>query len=402
MEQTRNGLIRITCPGTTPLDEDQSACLLRRKPNQLLSLWIRQDNELEFILNSNGLIPLSQLKGRINPGQSLQYLKQIAQAAYIATDHLLTIDLRLLVPDLIMVNVVASHLIKLISLPIPEQADLSIRIGNSDPLSLKHCNLVRWLAVENSWPPELTQELDRLFQDQRWAELIKYLSIIISREKSALAQSAAQESLILSTTNTAAVEIRPGIKEAIKTRVRSLKKKCQKKSKSSHWGETKIMSKHLSNNEPTNQGYQLKLVNSLKRLGQWLGLLKDSTPMSELLDLEPTENLPNRTPNYRLAILCEGLPGTPMADDGQKAFILVDEFIIGRDSKRVDLFLDSPAVGRRHARIMRRGENFFVEDLGSLNNTLLDGIRLEKYRETLLPDRCRLTFADRSFYFSTD
>ena len=194
----------------------------------MLSLWIRQDNELEFILNSNGLIPLSQLKGRINPGQSLQYLKQIAQAAYIATDHLLTIDLRLLVPDLIMVNVTVSHLIKLISLPIPEQADLSIRIGNSDPLSLKHCNLVRWLAVENSWPPELTQELDRLFQDQRWAELIKYLSIIISREKSALAQSAAQESLILSTTNTAAVEIRPGIKRQ-SNQGQVAQKKCQKR-----------------------------------------------------------------------------------------------------------------------------------------------------------------------------
>lgn len=402
MEQTRNGLIRITCPGTTPLDEDQSACLLRRRPDQLLALWIRQDDELEFIVNSKGLIPLRRLKGQINPGRALQYLKQIAQAAYIAADHLLTVDLRLLIPDLLMVDTTESHLIKLISIPVPEQTDLSIRIDNSDPISLSHCNLVRWLAAENSWPLELTKELDRLFQDQRWAELIKYLSVIISREKSALAQSAAQESLYLSATNETAAETKLGVKESIKAKIKPLKNICRRKSKSSNSGETKTMPKYSSYSEQMTPGRQRKPAKSLNRLGQWLGLVKDATPASELLDLEPTENLPNRTPNYRLAILCEGLPGTPLADDGQKAFILVDEFIIGRDSKRVDLFLDSPAVGRRHARIIRRGENFFVEDLGSLNNTLLDGIRLEKYRETLLPDRCRLTFADRSFYFSTD
>lgn len=401
------GLIRITCPGTTPLDEDQSACLLRRKPDQLLALWIRQDDELEFILNSSGLIPLSRFKGQIKPGRALQYLKQIAQAAYIAADHLLTVDLRLLVPDLLMVDTTESHLVKLISLPVPEQTDLSIRIDNSDPISLSHCHLVRWLAAENSWPSELTKELDRLFQDQRWAELIKYLSVIISREKSALAQSAARESLTLSAADKAAAATKPGTtkpgtKESIKAKVRSLKKKCRRKSKSSISGEAKIMSKYSPSNEQIMPGQQRKPARSLDRLGQWLGLIKDAAPASELPDLEPTENLPNRTPNYRLAILCEGLPGTPLADDGQKAFILVDEFIIGRDSKRADLCLDSPAVGRRHARIIRRGENFFVEDLGSLNNTLLDGIRLEKYRETLLPDRCRLTFADRSFYFSTD
>ena len=353
-------------------------------------------------VNSKGLIPLRRLKGQINPGRALQYLKQIAQAAYIAADHLLTVDLRLLIPDLLMVDTTESHLIKLISIPVPEQTDLSIRIDNSDPISLSHCNLVRWLAAENSWPLELTKELDRLFQDQRWAELIKYLSVIISREKSALAQSAAQESLYLSATNETAAETKLGVKESIKAKIKPLKNICRRKSKSSNSGETKTMPKYSSYSEQMTPGRQRKPAKSLNRLGQWLGLVKDATPASELLDLEPTENLPNRTPNYRLAILCEGLPGTPLADDGQKAFILVDEFIIGRDSKRVDLFLDSPAVGRRHARIIRRGENFFVEDLGSLNNTLLDGIRLEKYRETLLPDRCRLTFADRSFYFSTD
>lgn len=402
MKQTKSGLIRITCPGTTPLDEDQSACLLRRKPDQLLALWIRQNGELEFILSSSGLIPLSQLKGQINPGRALQYLKQIAQAAYIAADHLLTVDLRLLVPDLLIVDTTESHLIKLISLPVPEQTDLSIRIDNSDPISLSHCHLVRWLAAENSWPSELTKELDRLFQNQRWAELIKYLSVIISREESALAQSAAQESLNLSATHETSAETKLGTKGSIKAKVRTLKNMCRRKSKSNKSGENKIMSKYPPYSEQMIPGRQRRPTKSLNRLGQWLGLIKDATPASELLDLEPTENLPNRTPNYRLAILCEGLPGTPLADDGQKAFILVDEFIIGRDSKRVDLFLDSPAVGRRHARIIRRGENFFVEDLGSLNNTLLDGIRLEKYRETLLPDRCRLTFADRSFYFSTD
>lgn len=102
---------------------------------------------------------------------------------------------------------------------------------------------------------------------------------------------------------------------------------------------------------------------------------------------------------FRIALLSEGLPGTRDEHDGMRSFILVDEFVVGRGGDAVDFWLDSDAVSRRHAVIRRRAGSFFIEDLGSTNGTLLDGKKLNRRREYLLPDRCRLTFADRAFYF---
>ncbi|MBP1757674.1 MAG: hypothetical protein H6Q62_530 [Firmicutes bacterium] len=106
--------------------------------------------------------------------------------------------------------------------------------------------------------------------------------------------------------------------------------------------------------------------------------------------------------NYRLGLLSVGLPGSPEEMDGLRAYILVDEFLVGRDDMYCDLPLPVPSVGRRHARISRREGSFFITDLGSKNGTSLDGRRLNKLEEYLLPDRCRLEFADQAFYFSAD
>ncbi len=105
---------------------------------------------------------------------------------------------------------------------------------------------------------------------------------------------------------------------------------------------------------------------------------------------------------YRLGLLSVGLPGSPEESEGLRAYILVDEFLIGRDETYCDLPLPIASIGRRHARITRREGSFFITDLGSKNGTNLDGRRLNKLEEYLLPDRCRLEFADQAFYFSAD
>lgn len=46
--------------------------------------------------------------------------------------------------------------------------------------------------------------------------------------------------------------------------------------------------------------------------------------------------------------------------------------LIGRELN-VDVRLDSPDISREHAAITRRGEGFFLEDLGSLNKTVFNG-----------------------------
>jgi hypothetical protein len=106
--------------------------------------------------------------------------------------------------------------------------------------------------------------------------------------------------------------------------------------------------------------------------------------------------------DFRMAMLAEGQPGTPEENEGLRAFILVDEFLIGRDPKDADLCLSDPGIGRLHARITRRAGSFFICDLGSRNGTRLDNRRLLKNAEQLLPDQCVLQFAERPFYFQAD
>ena len=49
---------------------------------------------------------------------------------------------------------------------------------------------------------------------------------------------------------------------------------------------------------------------------------------------------------------------------------------IGR-SPDCDVFLDDVTVSRRHAVLIRRGEEWFIEDQGSLNGTFLNRHRIE-------------------------
>ena len=116
----------------------------------------------------------------------------------------------------------------------------------------------------------------------------------------------------------------------------------------------------------------------------------------------PTELLSSKQALFRLATLSEGMIGTAEETAGQRAFILTEEFVVGRDFRLVDLCLTGYAVGRRHARISRKGATFFITDLGSKNGTRLNGELLNKMVEYRLPDRCQIQFADRPFYFEAE
>ena len=121
-----------------------------------------------------------------------------------------------------------------------------------------------------------------------------------------------------------------------------------------------------------------------------------------LLREQPTELLSSKQATFRLATLSEGMIGTAAELAGQRAFILTEDFLIGRDSRLVDLCLTGHAVGRSHARITRKGATFFLMDLGSKNGTRLNGECLNKLVDYRLPDRCQIQFADRLFYFEAE
>ncbi|MGV8025124.1 MAG: FHA domain-containing protein [Anaerolineaceae bacterium] len=54
-----------------------------------------------------------------------------------------------------------------------------------------------------------------------------------------------------------------------------------------------------------------------------------------------------------------------------------DEYIIGRELIN-DLIINDPEISRRHARLFKKNDHYFLEDLNSTNGTFYSGKRIEK------------------------
>lgn len=141
-----------------------------------------------------------------------------------------------------------------------------------------------------------------------------------------------------------------------------------------------------------NNSFVKRIINRLKNINRY----KKSVPSETTVPINPQDDL------FRLAMLSEGPPGTLAESKGIRAFVLVDEFLIGRDKMICDLVLTQSTIGRVHARISRHGSHYFLEDLGSANGTTLDEKKLNKHQTYLLPDQCRLKFAEQTFYFHVE
>ena len=61
---------------------------------------------------------------------------------------------------------------------------------------------------------------------------------------------------------------------------------------------------------------------------------------------------------------------------GARFLLDADLTTVGRHPE-ADIFLDDVTVSRRHAEFIRHGTAFQVRDLGSLNGTYFDGVRIE-------------------------
>ncbi|MCX7845556.1 MAG: FHA domain-containing protein [Dictyoglomaceae bacterium] len=75
---------------------------------------------------------------------------------------------------------------------------------------------------------------------------------------------------------------------------------------------------------------------------------------------------------------------------GKDFKIQKEETNIGREEEN-DVVFSHPTVSRFHARIIREGENYFIEDLNSANGTFVNGIKVKK---ELLHDNDILQFGD--------
>ena len=66
-----------------------------------------------------------------------------------------------------------------------------------------------------------------------------------------------------------------------------------------------------------------------------------------------------------------------LADGRELERVLKDRFVIGR-GKHCDLIINSGKVSREHAAIVRSGNDWFIEDLGSSNGTWFDKRRISR------------------------
>ncbi len=73
---------------------------------------------------------------------------------------------------------------------------------------------------------------------------------------------------------------------------------------------------------------------------------------------------------------------------GERYELIENEYYIGR-SEYCDIVIREPTLSRKHARLFRSGNEWFVEDLGSTNGITLNGIRLAEGQ------RCCVRAGDR-------
>ena len=66
---------------------------------------------------------------------------------------------------------------------------------------------------------------------------------------------------------------------------------------------------------------------------------------------------------------------------------LDDEVLVGRSAECDVTLADDPFVSTKHARFFRNGDNWYVEDLGSTNGTLVNAVRITAAQMLRVDDR---------------
>ena len=131
-----------------------------------------------------------------------------------------------------------------------------------------------------------------------------------------------------------------------------------------------------------------------------VSLLRVDDPGQETMTLSPEELADD--PGAALQDLSGTGPALVVRSGGGRAgesFLLSDErTLIGR-SPECDVFLDDVTVSRDHALVVKRGGDFYLDDLGSLNGTYVNRRRIESHRladgDELQIGKYKLTFLQR-------
>jgi hypothetical protein len=282
------------------------------------------------------------------------------EAIEIASDCLLPIIPALLHPELLLVE---RHVdkhdvfdVQIVTLPI---------VGTGCEERQREPGLIEWMGEVFSWDDSLIIKLAGLFRKEAYFDLLLEAKTLCGESYVPVRNAEHGHSGIQQSDHAALPPLTNSEKRS---------------------NDDKLTTKNDSPGE--------RIASRLKRL--WTTLFGYQ---SQEMIHEMTEEIDLSSDRFKIAQLSEGLPGTPDEELGHHAYILTEEFVIGRDMGKSDFWIDSLSVSRRHAVIRRRASSFFVEDLGSKNGTKLDGVKLSKHREHLLPEKCKISFADHVYYF---
>lgn len=76
-----------------------------------------------------------------------------------------------------------------------------------------------------------------------------------------------------------------------------------------------------------------------------------------------------------------------------------DCLTIGKISDESDLILDDLSISRIHARIIKDGEDYYLEDLNATNGTFKNGLRLKPYEKRILQEEDEITLGKVTIVF---
>lgn len=82
---------------------------------------------------------------------------------------------------------------------------------------------------------------------------------------------------------------------------------------------------------------------------------------------------------------------------GEIMWMTGDELYFGQGDSVDFRILDNQTISRIHARIVRQGSDYYLEDLNSLNHTFVDGVQIKE--PELLKSESEFTLADEEFLF---
>lgn len=102
--------------------------------------------------------------------------------------------------------------------------------------------------------------------------------------------------------------------------------------------------------------------------------------------------------SYETEVLSGTTPFLQLANN-EKVYINRDSFTVGRMAGEADYIINNKAIGRTHAKIVRKDTDYYLQDLNSKNGTFINGVKLSSGEAALLNEDDEIILANVNMKF---